>query len=522
MPKIEIGEKKRIRNKEYRIKSMAQIKRGIISHGAYIPSWRLDRGEIDAALSQIPVSEKDPSTKKLLTGTGATKGERRIAGFDEDTTTMGVAAARNALAPYKTQKKFKNSIRELWFSTAEPAYLEKTNASIIHAVLQLPTTTSALDFGGAARSGIGALRSAINLQSASNSNSKSKNLVVLSGLRIGMSGSPDESRGGDGAAAFVMGTGEGVIAEYIGKGSATQEFIDRWREPTQRFTQQWEERFAEQAYGPLFSIALRDALGTKLQIQDIDSAAVIGTHPRSTAKIAKQFERMQLADDLIDTVGNTGAAHPGVVLSAMLEKAKPNKTLAVVWLADGVEILIFKTTEALSKYKSAKPLSVQMENARSVNYNTYLRWRKLIPTQTPNRPEPVRISAPASYRTSSWKHALAGRNSVKDIEKGEGIQFDKEIIEKIINDEETLTDFKAKIVTFTIDHLVYSENKPTIFAVIDFIDDTKTRFALELTDVAENEVEVGMEVEMTFRKIHTADGIHNYFYKARPIGTKKK
>jgi uncharacterized OB-fold protein len=40
---------------------------------------------------------------------------------------------------------------------------------------------------------------------------------------------------------------------------------------------------------------------------------------------------------------------------------------------------------------------------------------------------------------------------------------------------------------------------------------------VELTDVDADEVEVGMSVEMTFRRLFTADGIANYFWKARPV-----
>jgi hydroxymethylglutaryl-CoA synthase len=31
------------------------------------------------------------------------------------------------------------------------------------------------------------------------------------------------------------------------------------------------------------------------------------------------------------------------------------------------------------------------------------------------------------------------------------------------------------------------------------------------------DVKVGARVEMTFRRLSTADGIHNYFWKARPL-----
>lgn len=52
---------------------------GIISYGAYIPLHRLPAASIAEALG----------------GRGA-KTERTVAGFDEDSTTMGVEAARRA------------------------------------------------------------------------------------------------------------------------------------------------------------------------------------------------------------------------------------------------------------------------------------------------------------------------------------------------------------------------------------------------------------------------------------------
>ena len=52
-------------------------------------------------------------------------------------------------------------------------------------------------------------------------------------------------------------------------------------------------------------------------------------------------------------------------------------------------------------------------------------------------------------------------------------------------------------------------------AVIDF--DGGGRFACDLTDVDAEELSIGDRVEMTFRRISSGDGIHNYFWKARPI-----
>ncbi|MBV9486204.1 MAG: OB-fold domain-containing protein, partial [Frankiaceae bacterium] len=54
-----------------------------------------------------------------------------------------------------------------------------------------------------------------------------------------------------------------------------------------------------------------------------------------------------------------------------------------------------------------------------------------------------------------------------------------------------------------------------VFAVVDF--DDGERLPIELTDVKADEVEIGMRVEMTFRRLFASDGIVNYFWKARPI-----
>src|SRR5664279_812114 len=149
--------------------------RGILSAGGYLPYRRLQRSEISTTF-----------------GSGGGKGTRSVASYDEDTTTMGVEAGRLALrsAPDGTQ------VDGLWFSTADPAYLDKTNATAIHAALRLDSDATALDFGGAARSAVGALRVALD--------GVGTTLVVSSDLRTGLPTSPDESTGGDAAAALLV------------------------------------------------------------------------------------------------------------------------------------------------------------------------------------------------------------------------------------------------------------------------------------------------------------------------------
>ena len=80
----------------------------------------------------------------------------------------------------------------------------------------------------------------------------------MSDCRLGAPEGRLEQAGGDGAAAFVMGNGDDVIAEIVASASFTREFLDTWRMPEERFGHSWEERFAlTQAYVPLLGKVIR-------------------------------------------------------------------------------------------------------------------------------------------------------------------------------------------------------------------------------------------------------------------------
>lgn len=100
---------------------------------------------------------------------------------------MGVEAARLAL-----QSVPGAAPGAVWLATATPAYLDKTNATTVHAALRLPSDVAAYDFGGALRSGAGALRTALGAPGSGTT------LVVTADLRDGLPTSADESAGGTG------------------------------------------------------------------------------------------------------------------------------------------------------------------------------------------------------------------------------------------------------------------------------------------------------------------------------------
>jgi len=142
-----------------------------------------------------------------------------------------------------------------------------------------------------------------------------------------------------------------------------------------------------------------------------------------------------------------------------------------------------------------------------VSYGRYLHWRGLLPVEPPRRPEPARVSSSAANRNAGWKYGFeAGVSGDGAVRLPPGPADDSRT---------SAADEIGTIVTFTIDRLSYSLSPPLVFAIVDF--DGGGRLPLELTDVAPADVAIGGRVEMTFRRLATSDGIHNYFWKGRPV-----
>ncbi|MEX2195915.1 MAG: OB-fold domain-containing protein [Thermoleophilaceae bacterium] len=456
--------------------------RGIVSYGAYVPCHRLSRDRIGEALG----------------GNGG-RGERAVASYDEDTTSMGVEAARRARAGSAPPGL-------VAFATTSPAYVDKTNASAIHSALALDSSIMAVDLGASVRGAMGALRLAAEAGDG---------LAVLSDIRIGRPGSADEREGGDGAAAFAFGEGEHVIAEPLAQESESAEFLDRWRIPGDFASRVWEERFGLECYRPLGAAVLKRALATA-GIEKPDHLVVSSPHSRVARYLHRSGPEQSAAGaSLADEIGYLGAADAGVKLAETLERAQPGETIVVLHAADGCDALVLLVREAVLEARRGPTVRDQIAARRPTSYADYLTWRGLLEREPPRRPDPVPPEAPPSARSERWKFAFHGSRC----ERCATVHLPPQRVCTSCGAvdamrPEPLADRRATIATFTVDHLAYSLAPPVIDVVLDF--DEGGRYQCQLTDADSEEVAIGNRVEMTFRRTHTAQGIHNYFWKGKP------
>lgn len=474
---------------------------GIISHGIHIPIHRISRSVI-----------ADHWESRGLPG------ERAVANYDEDSLTMAVAAAKDCL------KKVSNPppIDALYFATTTAPYKEKQSAALIAAVLQCDPETQTIDFGNSLRCGTNALIAAFN---AVASGSCENVLVCVSDIRLAHPKSIHEMTFGDGAVAFLIGK-ENVAAELVQACSFFNEIQDIWRSDKDLFIRTAEARFGED-YGYV-------RVGKNAVLKTLSKS---GLKPEEFSSICTNFPNIKIAGklfakagfdidgrikkDLHTSVGDAGSAMSLMYLVDALEDAESGQGIMVANYGNGCDVLCLKTTQMIVDLSTKSSMSRQLENKIALtSYNKYLMWRELVDIQPPARPPVVeRQPTPAAqFRETMGELVLKG---TRCNECGTP-QYPPQRVCMICKAKDKFTPYdfsrlKGKVFTFSHDYMMETLDSPVTLTVVDF--EGGGRIMCDMTDRDPEKVKVGMEVEMTFRKLYYVGGIYNYWWKCKPASS---
>ncbi len=480
---------------------------GITSYGAYIPYNRLSREEIYKAWGGFPIP-----------------GEKAIASHDEDTVTMAWEAANDCLQGFDPKK-----VGGLYLATTSYPYKEKQCSTIVSTALDMGDEIRTADYANSLRGGTIAIASALDAVKAGTAKSI---VVTAADNRMPAPGGFVEGSYGDGAAALLIGDKD-VIATIEDHYFVSDEFCGEWRADGDTFIRSWEDRMVlDEGYSAILPKAM-SGLMKKHKLEAKDFAKVVASPPIDIRRHGKVvvglgFGMEQIQEPFFMTVGNTGTAMAMMMLVAALEDAEPGDKILFANYGNGADAFLIEVTDAIKKKKVRDRRGTKgfLSSKRVLNnYATYLRWRGLVTVQRARRPEIPFTSISALKRSRKEVLRLYGDkckvcgNVQYQMPFGVGgmtpIRVCYYCQAKDQFEDYRFSDKKGHIFTYSLDLLADVIDPPGSPVFVDFEGGGRGWF--ELTDRDPDQVKVGMPVEMVFRKMYFDRGIHNYYWKARPV-----
>lgn len=479
---------------------------GITAYGGYIPRLRLSR--------QAAVQANAWYAPQFA----GRKGTRAFANWDEDSITLAVAAARDALGP-ATQRD-RGRVRALLLASDTLPFAERLNAGVVAGALALDEEIEAADLGGTQRAALSAFTQAVARVRAGGGDT----LVLAADNRRTRAASAQELDYGDAAAAVLVGT-ENVLAEYLGAGSVTADFVDHFRATGEEVDYHWEERWVrDEGIAKLVPRAVNAALAQAgVAAAEVDHFLFPTTFARMDQQLATAcgIRAEAVADNLADTVGDSGVPHGLLLLAQVLERATPGQCIVLAQFGSGAQALVFRATEAIRSFAPARGVSRWL--ARGVeerHYTRFLSFKGQLQLERGMRGEADRKTA----LSTAWRHhqalqaLVAGRCEVTG-----SVHFPPSRLSYDATPRQDtqrpypLADRPARILSWSAEYLSWHPAPPHHYGQIDF--EGGGRILMDFTDLEVGEVESGTAVEMVFRikDIDERRGFTRYFWKATPV-----
>lgn len=336
---------------------------GIVGYGAYVPRYRLPGDEI----SRVWTGGNSDSPVK----------EKSVPGLDEDTATMSIEAARNALARAAIDPA---GIRAVWVGSESHPYAVKPTGTIVAEAIGATPATLAADWQFACKAGTEAIQAAIGLVGSH---------MVNYALGIGMDtaqgrpGDALEYTAGAGGAAFIVGPSDEALAVIQRTLSYVSDTTDFWRRPSTHYPSHAERFSGDPGYfGHVMPAAelMMETMGTTPA--DYTHVVFHQPNPKFPTRALSElgFKREQWKTGLlVPEIGNTYAGSALIGLSAILDIAKPGERVLMVSYGSGAGSDAFDllVTQRILDAQTRAPSTRDYINRRvQIDYAQYVRFRR--------------------------------------------------------------------------------------------------------------------------------------------------
>jgi hydroxymethylglutaryl-CoA synthase len=338
---------------------------GIVGYGAYIPQYRLPASEIarvwGGSDEGLPIKEKS------------------VPGLDEDTITMSIEAARNAL---KRAGIDPTLLRAVWVGSESHPYAVKPSSTVVAEAIGASEDIQAADLQFACKAGTEAMVAAMGLIGSGMADYA---LAIGADTAQAKPGDALEFTAAAGAAAFVLGPAANSLAEIISSYSFVTDTPDFWRREYQRYPEHGQRFTGEPAYFKHVSSAARKMMeesGTKSS--DYTYAVFHQPNAKFPRRLAKElgFSDEQIKTGLLSPViGNTYAGASPLGLTAILDIAKDGDRILMVSYGSGSgsDALDLRVTKLINKrQKLALSTADYIARRIEIDYAVYSRYRGIL------------------------------------------------------------------------------------------------------------------------------------------------
>ncbi len=338
---------------------------GIIGYGAYIPQYRICAAEIARVWGGgdegLPITEKS------------------VPGLDEDSITMSIEAARNALARAGISAA---DLRAVWVGSESHPYAVKPSSTVVAEAIGAGPHIQAADLEFACKAGTEAMVAAMGLVGSS---------MARYALAIGVDtaqGKPADAlefTAAAGGAAFIIGPAEEALAEITSAYSFVSDTPDFWRREYQRYPEHGQRFTGDPAYFKHITSAARgmmEASGTTAK--DYTYAVFHQPNKKFPQRAAKLlgFNDEQIKTGLLSPIiGNTYAAASPIGLTAVLDNAKPGERVLLVSFGSGAgsDALDIRVSEKIGERQGKAPSTQTYIDRRvEIDYALYARYRGIL------------------------------------------------------------------------------------------------------------------------------------------------